>query len=179
MKKLKKKSKSIKKKTRKPKRRYTSAKFKGKDAKNSKRSRTKFRALIPELNLKSRYDLIEIDDKYWDALKKDPKAMEYLNKFNEEFVNASFNKHKKHLHKTKNMKRDVYNKNNARNRCIYTKEKAQGKLEYVEDIIANIEEEFIEYETELIDAIDTNLRLDKELNNTKKSGNNSDDSTNS
>lgn len=143
----------------------------------SRRERTKFPALKPELNLKTRFDLIDMDEKYWADLKKDPKAMEYLNSFNEEFVNASFKKGKKHLHKTKNQRRDSYNRNNARNRCIYTREKAQGKLDYIEDLKVNMEQEFIEYEDKLIESIDDNKLFDEKINNFKKGSNGSDSSS--
>ena len=175
---LKPKIKRKKKKTRK----YTNTKFKTKDASKSKRSRTKYRALDPNLNLRSRADLLEIDTKYLNDLKANPEAMDYLNKFNEEYVNASFNKHRKHIHKSKKLKRDSYNRNNARNRCIYTREKAQGKLDFIEDLKAGLENEAIEYENDLIDAIDdrkdTEL-FDKKTDNLKKNSNDSDDSSNS
>ena len=119
-----------------------------------------------------------MDKTYWDALKNDLDAAEWLNKFNEEYVNASFRPEKKHLHRTKKMRRDTYNRNNARNRCIYTREKAQGKLDFIEDLKSNLEEEVMEYENDLIDAIDERNLVTKELENFKKRGNNTDDSSN-
>ena len=113
-----------------------------------------------------------MDDKYRQAMRDDPKLAKYLNEFNEEFVNASFKKGKKHLHKSKELKRDSYNRNNARNRCIYTREKAQGALNYIEDVKTSITEEFQEYEDELIDAIDYNLSLNK-VNNSNDGSNES------
>lgn len=136
-----------------PKRRYTSPKFKSKANKNSDRSKKKLRALLPEYNLKTRFDLLEMDAQYLKDLKNNPEAAEWLNKFNTEFVNASFNRHKNHLHRTKAAKRDCYTKNNARNRCIYTREKAQGKLDSYEQILElkKLQEE--NYENNYLDEL--------------------------
>lgn len=75
-----------------------------------------------------------MDDKYIADLRKDPAASAWLNQFNEEYVNASFAKGKKHLHKTDEYRKDSYRSNNARNRCIFTREKAQGALFYLDDL---------------------------------------------
>lgn len=40
---------------------------------------------------------------------------------------------KKNLHNTKELKKDCYDRNNARNRCILTQQRAQGKIEYTEE----------------------------------------------
>lgn len=96
----------------------------------TKRSRSRFPALEPQLNLRSRYDLIDYD--YVDKLSKEDK--EFLNSFTEEYVNANLKHKGKKLHKTKKLKKDRYDANNARNRCIMTKAKASGKLDYSEDI---------------------------------------------
>ena len=82
-----------------------------------------------------------------------------LNQFNEEYVNASFKKGKKHLHKSKKLKLESYSRNNARNRCIYTREKAQGKLEYTEDIKTMLQNEFKNNESKMIEDIDTDEEL--------------------
>lgn len=156
------------------KRRYNSNKFKSKKRNASKRAKSKLTALKPEFNLRSRADLIDIDDQYWKDLKDNPKAAEWLNKFNNEYVSASFNRHKKHLHKSKKLKRDCYNKNNARNRCIYTREKAQGKLNHLEDMQKELENEFIEYEEDLIKNIDEDLVM-KKFEDFKKGSNESND----
>lgn len=59
-----------------------------------------------------------------------------MNKFTKEYVNAEINnkKPKKNLHKTKALKKDCYDRNNARNRCIYTRSKASWNLKYFEDV---------------------------------------------
>jgi len=55
-----------------------------------------------------------------------------MNAFMEEENNANFNHSGPKLNKTKDEKKKIYNRNNARNRCIFTREKAQNKLNYVE-----------------------------------------------
>lgn len=86
----------------------------------------------PELNLRSRTELLDYD--YLDKLSD--KEKKFLNKFTEEYVNASLDVKKKwrNLHKTKESIRDCFNRNNARNRDILTQQKAMGKHTYLEDI---------------------------------------------
>lgn len=129
-----------------------------------------------------------MDEKYIQDLKNDPKAAEWLNKFNTEFVNASFNTHKGHLHKSKKAKRECYSRNNARNRCIYTREKAQGKLDSIEDIREqqkrdekNFENDYLlnlDEENSKNDFLDE-LFVSEEFDNLKKRSNEPDDSTES
>lgn len=104
--------------------------------KENKRSKTKHSALRPELNLKTRQDLIAD----YDYLKKlSPKEKEWLNKFTKEYVNAEINnkRPRQNFHKTKALKKDCYDRNNARNRCIYTRSKASFNLKFFEDISEN------------------------------------------
>lgn len=98
--------------------------------KKGRRSRTKFPALKPELNLRSRYELIDYD--YVDKLSD--KDKEWLNTFSEEYINANFNHGKKILHKTQPLKKNCYDRNNARNRDILTRAKAAGDVLYLEEI---------------------------------------------
>ena len=130
------------------------SKPKSKKQKRNRRSITKYPALRPEFNLKTRFDLIEMDQKYKNEIMANPEAAEWLNQFNEEFVNASFNKYEKSLHPTIESKRECYKSNNARNRCIYTREKAQGKLNYTEDIKEILDNQFLDYSDSLIMKLD-------------------------
>jgi hypothetical protein len=52
-----------------------------------------------------------------------------LNKFNEEYVNASIDRkdRKNNLHKSKDLVKDCYDRNNARNRDVLTRVKATGE----------------------------------------------------
>lgn len=100
--------------------------------KKTRRSREKYPALKPELNLKTRYDLVDYD--YLDKLS--PDELEWLNKFTSEEIHADF-RHKKPLNRTKKAKRRIYAANNARNRCIYTREKACGRLAFLNEAKKN------------------------------------------
>lgn len=67
-----------------------------------------------------------MDYDYLDKLSE--KEKEWLNAFTEEYVHANMNHKGKKLHKTQKLKRDCYNRNNARNRCIWTRAKASGMV---------------------------------------------------
>lgn len=102
------------------------------------------------MNLKTRADEIEVD-----YLKKlSPEQLEYLNKFNEEYVNASLNRKqlKKNLHNTKSLKQAVDKRNNERKECAYTRSKASNNLKFIDDFKGEIVIE--NYEDYLIDKID-------------------------
>jgi len=101
-------------------------------AKN-KRARTKYPALKPELNLKTRYDLIDYD--YIDKL--DDSEKRWLNKFTEEYTNATLDRVNlsNNLHNTKELKQDCDRRNNARNRDVVTRAKACGNQVYIEDLV--------------------------------------------
>jgi hypothetical protein len=100
------------------------------------------------VNLKTRIDLIDYDyiNKLSEAEKK------WLNQFTEEYTIASF-KSKRNIIKDR---KDSYNRNNARNRCIYTRSKASGYLDYLEDLKLN-ENEMIEDQESLMNDIIDNL----------------------
>lgn len=86
----------------------------------------------PGLNLKTRTDLIDYD--YLDKLS--PSEKKWLNKFTEEYTNDSFNRddYRKNLVVKKEADRkDCDDRNNARNRCILTMQRAQNKIEYIEE----------------------------------------------
>lgn len=86
----------------------------------------------PGLNLKSRTELLDYD--YLHKLSEE--ELIWLNKFTEEYVNASFdtNKPRNNLHRTKAARKDCYDRNNARNRDVLTKQRAQNKTVYLDDI---------------------------------------------
>ena len=94
-------------------------------AKKSKRARQKYPAINPEVNLKTRYEEIMDVASYFHTLPDD--AKKFMHSFVEEYVNAKFDHPGKKIHKTKEQKRAIYNRNNARNRDILTRAKASGK----------------------------------------------------
>jgi hypothetical protein len=117
--------------------------------KQSKRSKTKYPALKPELNLRSRYDIIDYD--YVDKLSEKDKA--WLNKFTEEDVNASLDRKdlSNNIHKTIEQKKDIDRRNNTRKNDAYTRSKAGFNLDYIEDLS---EETSVDTEDKIIDRID-------------------------
>jgi hypothetical protein len=147
--------------------------------KKTKRDKVKYKALEPELNLKTRYEEIEdvasyakkIPDKLMDVtladgttVKMNPK--EWLNSFMEETVCANFNHKGVKVIKDKQGELECYRRNNQRNRCVYTKQKAQGdhNMDYLEDmkkkefeITENNDEDstIMSEVVELFDKIDT------------------------
>jgi hypothetical protein len=128
--------------------------------KKTKRSREKYPALKPELNLKTRSELIDYD--YIDKLSE--KDKKWLNQFTEEYTNASLNtkNSRKNLHKTKKLKKDCYDRNNARNRCILTRANATGMIESYDEL-----KKQINLEDDLIEKLDSE-KLDKLKNDPDK-----------
>lgn len=100
--------------------------------KKNKRQRTKYPALKPELNLRTRYELIDYD--YINALSE--KDKKWLNDFTEEYVNASLDSKnlENNFHNTNELKKDCYSRNNARNRDILTRAKASGSYVSLDEI---------------------------------------------
>lgn len=94
---------------------------------------SKYPALDPSLNLKSRTELLDYD--YLHKLSE--KDLEWLNKFTEEYVNANIDtdKPRKNLHKNKSLRKDCYDRNNSRNRDVLTRQKASNKAIYLEEIM--------------------------------------------
>lgn len=88
---------------------------------NKYKERRKLKAaLSPKYNkIQNRSEELYVD--YLDKLSEEEK--DWLNRFNEEYVNANFKHGGKVLHKTKAQKREIYAKNNSRNRCILNRYK--------------------------------------------------------
>jgi hypothetical protein len=122
------------------------------EKKKTKRSRIKYSALDPTVNLKTRYELIA-DYDYLDKLSEQEKA--WLNKFTKEYVNADLDSKKasRNLHRTKELKKDCYDRNNARNRCIWTKCKASGNFVSIDEVPKKVIENE-NYEEVLVQKID-------------------------
>lgn len=90
--------------------------------KPTKRSRTRFPGLVHEVNPRTRWE--NIDHDYVDQLSD--KEKEWLSNFNEEYLSGNFNHKGKKFHRSKQSKRDCYNRNNARNRDLFTLFRSRG-----------------------------------------------------
>jgi hypothetical protein len=111
-----------------------------KSKKQNRRSQVKYPALDPKFNLKTRSDLIEAD--YIDQLSEEEK--DWLNRFNEEYVNANFGHKGKLIQRRKAYRKDSYDRNNARNRDILTREHAMGHdVELRENDAYSVEDDII------------------------------------
>ena len=94
------------------------------------------------MNLKARYEEIA-DLDYIGKLSESEKA--WMNEFMEGYVNAS---RKSKLFTTKEDWKKNEDRNNARNRCIMTKAKSQGKLVYFSGL-----SKYDDYEAQTVDVI--------------------------
>lgn len=126
-----------------------------------KRNNVKYPALIPKYNPKVRQDLIDYD--YLDKLTEEEKA--WLNKFSEEYINARFNGDDTDIDKTPEGRKASYDRNNARNRCVYNQLKVRrgndGLIPYDQEIVESVEKKIIgvdniSIEDAYIDYIDYN-----------------------
>jgi hypothetical protein len=97
---------------------------------------------------KIRRDLFDQD--YIDKLSN--KELDFLDKFNREFNQADFKSAPgKPLHKTKAERKICTDRNNARNRCMYSRAKARDQLENTEEAF---HKKTVNPEDSLIAAID-------------------------
>lgn len=145
-----------------------------KKKKETRRSIRAYPALDPAVNLKTRQDLIDYD--YVGRLNDDEK--QWLNKFTEEYTNAKLDSKnlKKNLHNTDALKKDCYDRNNARNRCILTRANAQGLAYSIGDLNKR---DKTDEEDKIIDQLDElpneSDNLDNTDNDTDKNGETSED----
>ena len=129
--------------------------------KKNRRNSAKYPALIPSLNLKTRQDLLDQDyiPKLPDTKIKhcnnhngdckicnNPKTQmmnpkDYLNGFNEEYVNAKMDNEspKKNKHRTKARNRDILTRQKATGRLV-NYDKVKEKVKSPEDIMVGKEE---------------------------------------
>jgi hypothetical protein len=121
-----------------------------KKKRKNRRSESERPNLEPRLNLKTRYDLYDQDYLH----KLSPEELDWLNKFNKEYVSADLDTKnpRKNFHKNKKLKKDCYDRNNARNRDILTRAKASKQLLPYEDL--EEESQNKEYEDYLISKMD-------------------------
>ena len=121
------------------------------------------------MNLRSRYELIEVDYLH----KLNDKELKWLNAFNEEEINANMKHKGPKLNRSKKAQRECYNRNNARNRDILTRGKAAADLKYMEDL--SKEERYTKsVEDKLIDLEEKTYGFGDTSDNSKDRDNKSD-----
>lgn len=91
-----------------------------------RRSDVKYPGLNPSYNSKIKQEYLDYDY----VSKLSDKDKEFLNKFTEEFYGAALDVHnlENNLHNTPKLKKDCQDRNNARNRCIYSIQRATNRL---------------------------------------------------
>jgi predicted DNA-binding ArsR family transcriptional regulator len=101
-----------------------------KGKKGSNNWKDPYSSLDPQKNMGRRLDDVEDIQEYVHKLNDKDKA--FMAKFMKEYNNASYNADdlSQNLHNTPALKKSITDRNNDRNRCIYTREKAKGMLNY-------------------------------------------------
>lgn len=127
-----------------------------KGKKGSNNWKDPYSSLDPQKNMGRRLDDVEDIQEYVHKLNDKDKA--FMAKFMKEYNNASYNAEdlSQNLHNTPALKKSITDRNNDRNRCIYTREKAKGMLNYsssdaeLEVLVygSEIQEDIAEEETE-------------------------------
>jgi hypothetical protein len=131
-----------------------------KKTKGSKRRGTKYPGLVREVHPKPRWEYIDFD--YTDKLSE--KEKEYLSNFNEEWLSGNFNHKGKKFHKTKADRKKCYDRNNARNRDIYSINRTHGWIVATEDLIDGLQN--MKNPSDVEEAMVSILDLDKEVKKT-------------
>lgn len=121
--------------------------------------------LSAQTTLKIRAELLDQD--YYHKLSEE--EAEWMNQFNEEYVNGRVYKskdgsYKPKFHKKKSERKLVNDMNNARNRDAYSKAKTMGKL----DLDLPKSKDFYTSEDALIEQIDAQTELENLLTSTFK-----------
>lgn len=98
----------------------------------TQRDKYQYSSLEKSQNLKTRQDDIDDVKEYFNQLNDEEKT--WMNKFMAEYNNAEgvADNDIDALHNTVELRKAARDRNNARNRCIYTQEKAQNRLKYIE-----------------------------------------------
>lgn len=118
-----------------------------------KRQQAKYPGLKKELYSKVKQQYFDID--YINTLSEEEK--QWLNDFLNEYYGANLNESKERMHNTPTLRKDVFDRNNARNRDIYNVAITGGRLDHLDDALLIKLQEFEsddEFEERLIDLID-------------------------
>lgn len=134
-----------------------------KKTRKNKRNSMKRPGLSAQTTLKIRADLLDQD--YYNKLNDE--ELDWMNQFNEEYVNGRVYKskdgsYKPKFHKKKSERKLVNDMNNSRNRDAYSKAKITGKL----DLELPKTRGFYTAEDEIIDAIDAQNEIERLLSTT-------------
>ena len=114
------------------------------------RGQVKYPAVDKKYTPKTRAEYLDID--YFDQLNEEEK--EFINKFYEEDLQASFKRDGSDLFDDTERKAS-YGRNNARNRCMYTRAKAMGRVMDSTNDVAYVREDGVnQQEDYLIAKID-------------------------
>jgi hypothetical protein len=132
----------------------------------TKRSKTKHPGLHKRFFSKIKQEYHDID--YINKLSEEDK--EYLSSFMDEYLGANFTYNSKKIHKKKMYKTKSYNAHNARQRDIFSIERAKGCLAIDLDVCARAiesREDLKSPEDALIDFIDNKEEVLKVLKNSR------------
>lgn len=99
-----------------------------------KRKNIAYPGIAKNANLKSRQDNIDFD--YLDRLSPNEKT--WLSNFMDEYGSAWFRHDGEILHNTPELKKSCYDKNNSRNRDLYSRSKARSHLHYLDDCVEEV-----------------------------------------
>lgn len=151
--------------SRKTKRKQEVSKARGKrrkPRKNTARSKTKCPGLYPKFHPKNRWEYLDQD--YLDKLS--PEEKEFLSKFNDEFYGASLEKAsepkkwRKDLHKTKRLRKDCRDRNNARNRDVLSLQKVKGNLDPLDNTSIQKPTVLDNHEDVIVELIDLKQKVE-------------------
>lgn len=132
----------------------------------AKKKRKRWDNLKKNRNLKHRRDYIETH--YIDGMESitgkgegirplTPEEKDWLDKFYGEYVNASVShdEYDDQLHNNRDMVKDCYDRNNARNRCVLNKGKAINTLEFRTwgDLDQDTISDHVDYKNEMSDRL--------------------------
>ncbi len=134
-----------------------------------KRKRTNKDALIKKMQNLVRQEYTDFD--YLDELNEE--QLEFLAKFQNETLNASFKEdNKQNLIQDPVKQNEIYNQNNARNRCVYGRNRPAKKILTYDFIVEETENEVAEHnEVGRIQGINTTEDAINELLDLKRFGN--------
>lgn len=129
-----------------------------------KRDRETFKGLKKGLFSKIKQEYFDFD--YIDSLSDDEKS--WLSRFINEYLGANLSSDEQKFHTSKEHRKDVFDRNNARQRDIYGVSRATGRLDSVSDLFEQFEETAVGSEDSMIEYIDAKRELERQLKDPKR-----------